>query len=375
MAEDHRQRYSEPWAKFSALIVFVGFNLTFFPQFIAGYLGMPRRYHAYPPEFQVLNVLSTAGASILAVGYLIPIIYFTYSLVAGEKSADDPWGARGLEWEIPSPPPTENFTVYPDRHRGHAPVRAPEPGGRHCLTGHAEHFPGPIHQPPLVANVDAIQPHVHAEHAHHPQLQHHFDDMAQQAEASTLGMWVFLVTEIMFFGGLFMAYLVYRSSVAGGIPGGQPSSERRRGAPSTRAVLIFSSLTMALAVRAAQTEPAGADAGRLARPRRCSSAPAFLGIKAIEYTDKFTHHLVPGPHFHWEGQHPAAAEMFYSLYFCMTGLHALHMIIGLGIMTWLHRHGAGRRASTPTTTHRSRSPASTGTSSTSCGFSCSRCST
>ncbi len=61
----------------------------------------------------------------------------------------------------------------------------------------------------------------------------------------------------------------------------------------------------------------------------------FLGVKAIEYTDKFTHHLVPGPHFRWEGQHPAAAEMFYSLYFCMTGLHALHMIIGLGIMTWL----------------------------------------
>ncbi len=100
--------------------------------------------------------------------------------------------------------------------------------------GNAEHFPGPIHQPPLVANVDAIQPHEHAEHAHHPQLQHHFDDMAQQAEASTLGMWVFLVTEIMFFGGLFMAYLLYRSQLTRGIPGGQPSSERRRGAPSTR---------------------------------------------------------------------------------------------------------------------------------------------
>jgi cytochrome c oxidase subunit 1 len=105
--------YNEPWAKFSALMVFVGFNLTFFPQFLAGYLGMPRRYHAYPPEFQVLNVLSTAGASILAVGYVIPIIYFGYSLIAGEKSANDPWGARGLEWEIPSPPPTDNFTVSP----------------------------------------------------------------------------------------------------------------------------------------------------------------------------------------------------------------------------------------------------------------------
>jgi cytochrome c oxidase subunit I len=107
------RRYSEPWAKFSALMVFVGFNLTFFPQFIAGYLGMPRRYHAYPPEFQVLNVASTLGASILAVGYVIPLVYFGYSLLAGEKSVNDPWGARGLEWEIPSPPPTENFTVTP----------------------------------------------------------------------------------------------------------------------------------------------------------------------------------------------------------------------------------------------------------------------
>jgi cytochrome c oxidase subunit 1 len=105
--------YSEPWAKLSGVIVFVGFNLTFFPQFVAGYIGMPRRYHAYPPEFQVLNVMSTAGASVLAVGYLLPLIYLTYSLVAGAKSPADPWGAQGLEWEIPSPPPTENFTVSP----------------------------------------------------------------------------------------------------------------------------------------------------------------------------------------------------------------------------------------------------------------------
>jgi cytochrome c oxidase subunit 1 len=105
--------YPEFLAKLSAGIIFLGFNLTFFPQFILGYLGMPRRYHAYPPEFQVLNVLSSAGASILLVGYLIPFTYFAYSLVAGEKADSDPWGARGLEWEIPSPPPTENFTVSP----------------------------------------------------------------------------------------------------------------------------------------------------------------------------------------------------------------------------------------------------------------------
>ena len=105
--------YPEAWAKLSALLVFVGFNTTFFPQFIAGYMGMPRRYHAYPPEFQVLNVLSTAGASILAVGYVLPMIYFLWSLRYGEPAPPNPWNAVGLEWMTPSPPPTHNFDETP----------------------------------------------------------------------------------------------------------------------------------------------------------------------------------------------------------------------------------------------------------------------
>ena len=105
--------YPEAWARFSALMIFVGFNLTFFPQFILGYLGMPRRYHAYPDEFQVLNVLSTAGASILAVGYLIPLIYLTWSLRYGKVAGKNPWGAAGLEWQTHSPPPTFNFDRTP----------------------------------------------------------------------------------------------------------------------------------------------------------------------------------------------------------------------------------------------------------------------
>ena len=105
--------YPEGWARFSALVVFIGFNLTFLPQFILGYLGMPRRYHAYPPEFQVLNVMSTAGASILAVGYLVPMIYFLWSLKYGALAGPNPWGATGLEWRTPSPPPTENFKQIP----------------------------------------------------------------------------------------------------------------------------------------------------------------------------------------------------------------------------------------------------------------------
>jgi cytochrome c oxidase subunit 1 len=105
--------YPEWWGRVAAVLVFIGFNLTFFPQFILGYLGMPRRYHAYPEEFQVLNVMSTAGASILGVGYLLPLVYLTWSMRYGPRAGPNPFGAKGLEWETSSPPPTENFVVMP----------------------------------------------------------------------------------------------------------------------------------------------------------------------------------------------------------------------------------------------------------------------
>jgi cytochrome c oxidase subunit 3 len=177
----------------------------------------------------------------------------------------------------------------------------------------------------------AIHPEEHGHTPHHRYLQHHFDNMPQQAEASTLGMWVFLVTEIMFFGGLFMAYLVYRHQSPTGFQEASHHLNIYWGAANT-AILIISSLTMALAVRAAQTS----------QPPRVQVrwlfftillGLAFLGIKAIEYRDKFIDHIVPGPHFHWEGLYPKPAEQFYSLYFAMTGLHALHMVIGIGIMS------------------------------------------
>ena len=101
------------WSHLSALIIFLGFNLTFFPQFVLGYMGMPRRYHVYPEEFQVLNVLSTAGASVLAVGYGMPMVYFVYSLFKGKVAGNNPWGAIGLEWETTSPPPLHNFESMP----------------------------------------------------------------------------------------------------------------------------------------------------------------------------------------------------------------------------------------------------------------------
>jgi cytochrome c oxidase subunit I len=107
--------YPEGWARFAALVIFVGFNLTFFPQFLVGYLGMPRRYHAYPDEplWQVLHVMSSGGASILGVGMLIPVIYLVWSMRYGRFAPANPWPGTGLEWRTPSPPPTENFAVTP----------------------------------------------------------------------------------------------------------------------------------------------------------------------------------------------------------------------------------------------------------------------
>jgi cytochrome c oxidase subunit I len=105
--------YPDLWARIAAVIIFLGFNLTFFPQFMLGYLGMPRRYAVYPAEFQVLNVMSSAGASILGIGYLIPLIYLIWSMRYGPIAGPNPWGAKGLEWQTPSPPPTENFEEIP----------------------------------------------------------------------------------------------------------------------------------------------------------------------------------------------------------------------------------------------------------------------
>jgi cytochrome c oxidase subunit 1 len=110
--------YSETWGRIAALVIFAGFNLTFFPQFLLGYAGMPRRYHSYPEEFQLLHVLSSAGAVTLAVGYLLPLGYLAWSLRHGARAPANPWRATGLEWQTDSPPPEHNFTTPPVVVRG-----------------------------------------------------------------------------------------------------------------------------------------------------------------------------------------------------------------------------------------------------------------
>ena len=178
-----------------------------------------------------------------------------------------------------------------------------------------------------------------AQHPHHPALAHQFDSLAQQSEAATLGMWVFLVTEVLFFGGLFCTYAIYRAWYPQAFAAASHELDVTLGTINT-AVLITSSLTMALAVHAAQ----------LGQRRllmiflvlTMALGAVFLGIKSVEYYHKFTEHHVPGPAFQFEKEHVQHAQIFFSLYFMMTGLHALHMVIGLGIMLvmlWLAWRG------------------------------------
>jgi cytochrome c oxidase subunit III len=171
---------------------------------------------------------------------------------------------------------------------------------------------------------------VAAEHHHHPALQHQFDTMEQQQESATLGMWLFLVTEIMFFGGLFMAYLLYRVWYPVAWAEGSLELDIVLGGVNT-VVLIGSSLTMALAVRAAQTGFPRATVNWLLLTIVLGGT--FLVIKGFEYAHKFHEHHVPGPNFVFEGEHARQVEIFLSLYFAMTGLHALHMVIGFGLLS------------------------------------------
>ena len=172
-----------------------------------------------------------------------------------------------------------------------------------------------------------------AQHQHVPGLAHHFDTLDQQTEATTLGMWVFLVTEVLFFGGLFMVYTVYRNWYPEAFAAGSHSLDITLGAVNT-AVLITSSLTMALAVHAAQLGQR--KLLMLFLVATMALGAVFLGIKGVEYYAKFEEHHVPGPGFRFEEpQFAAHAQIFFSLYFLMTGLHALHMIIGFGIMLFM----------------------------------------
>jgi cytochrome c oxidase subunit 3 len=168
---------------------------------------------------------------------------------------------------------------------------------------------------------------------HHPALAHHFDNLDQQQEAASFGMWVFLLTEILFFGGLFLVYTIYRSWYPEAFASASHHLDIPLGTINT-AVLIGSSLTMAMAVHSAQLNSRRGVMIFIVLTMVLGSI--FLGIKGVEYSHKFHEHLVPGPHYVYPQPELARhTQIFFSLYFMMTGLHAAHMIVGLGLMIWM----------------------------------------
>jgi cytochrome c oxidase subunit III len=182
----------------------------------------------------------------------------------------------------------------------------------------------------LAETIIPVGPEPSAEDTH---LRHHFATPAQQMDAATLGMWTFLITEVLFFGGMFAAYSVYRAMYPGAFASTSRYMDVILGGTNT-AVLICSSLTMALAVRAAQLSKQKALIVCLILTMIFGTI--FLVIKGFEYHSKWVEHLVPGFNFQYEDvQYAHHAQILFFLYFCMTGMHALHMVVGLGLLTFL----------------------------------------
>ena len=239
--------YPEKISQLAAVVTFIGFNFTFFPQFILGTLGMPRRYAAYPPEFQALNVFSTAGATILGVGYLLPILYLTWSLKYGAIAGNNPWQATGLEWQTQSPPLTENFTEIP--------IMDHEAYDYEWLERQQEQERGgECRIAPQLPTARWRKPAAH--HEHPPYQRHHFESVEQQFDATNFAMWLFLLTEIMFFGGLFTAYLIMRNWYYPAFVEASHQLNIFWGTANT-AVLIVSSFTMAMGVWSAEMRRKG----------------------------------------------------------------------------------------------------------------------
>jgi len=201
-------------------------------------------------------------------------------------------------------------------------------------------MPGTGRRSTLSDSQTVVDTSVHA-HGHNPALLHHFSDEQQQRDSASLGMWIFLATEVMFFGGLFCAYLIYRLWYFGDFAAASQSLNWKLGGTNT-IVLICSSLTVVFAVYAAQHGKRTMLLASLVLTLIFGFA--FLGIKAVEYAEKFEKHHVPGASFSFIATvpghpdlmaNPRHAEIYFALYFIMTGLHALHMIIGIGIFVWL----------------------------------------
>ena len=197
------------------MIMFIGFNLTFFPQFILGYLGMPRRYYSYPPEFQVLNVLSSAGATILAVAYLLPLAYLIWSLLYGERAPANPWRRHRARMADTIAAADRELRRDPDRHRRS--VRLPAARGRRSSMS------------------ETVVPH-----------EFQYASARHQSETAIAGMWLFLATEVLFFGGLILSWIYCRHWNQAGFDAGAARHQLGIGTLNT-AILVTSSFVYARA--------------------------------------------------------------------------------------------------------------------------------
>ena len=257
--------YPETLARWAAIILFVGFNMTFFPMFLLGYMGMPRRYHVYPEEFQMLNLISTLGTPILGLGYLLPLCYLGWSAFFGRIAGPNPWNATGLEWQTSSRRPRKTIHVSPSSQRNPTPTI--------CFPTQKINRRTPM--PPEAAG-DA--------------LNFPFKEASHQRESALFGMWIFLATEVLFFGGMFAAYTVYRYSHSQAFQEAAHHQEWYLGCLNTF-VLLTSGFTMALAVESSRK-------GNKAWLLRFFAitwvlGALFLGIEGYEYHSKFVEHCIP----------------------------------------------------------------------------------
>jgi heme/copper-type cytochrome/quinol oxidase subunit 3 len=298
------KKYHEGWGMVAAALIVLGFNATFIPQFLLGNAGMPRRYYMYPERFQALNVASTAGASLLAFGFVIILIYLIYALVRGEVAGDNPWDSRGIEWMTTSPPDKHNFHETP------------------VITVDPHSYQNPARRSSMSSSDAHANPH----------LAHHFDTIEKQDHAVRLGMWLFLATEVLLFAGLFLGYTVYRYFYHEAFHEASRHLDLWAGTTNT-IVLITSSLTVALAYFEIKRGNSGRCAALLAFTILC--ALAFLFIKGIEYHHKFEEGALPGQFYHFAEVTAPGANLYYTIYFLATGLHAFHVIVGMSILIWV----------------------------------------
>ena len=313
------RKYIESWGKISSVLIFVGFNLTFFPQFVLGYLGMPRRYHVYPDEFQVLNVLSTAGATILGFGYLFPFSTSSTRSSGASRPATTRGAPRASSGRPPRRRPPTNFDEVPIVTEEPYDYAERAEGGRRCLSCAA---------PPRATTA----------------LQHHFADL-RAAEGGGHPRDVGVHRP----GGALLRRPLRRlrdlppPCTRTPSPRAATTSAGRSASPTRWCSSARASPWRWPSTRRRSGRSAGSSAS--SSPRSCS-ARVFLGVKYFEYGEKIGPCLGDGPHagclvpgerfdaaaLHLEGAEGGHAQIFFSLYFGMTGLHALHMIIGIPIL-------------------------------------------